>query len=128
MDHADFGKYLAQQRELRGLSLGDVAKETKISESLLKALETGQTERLPTRIFVLNYVRAYALAVGLNAEDTVLRYEEIDKTVQTVPPPQALERARRKKAIVQLLIIVLVLAAAAAAFLWWSRPPTRLPH
>ncbi|MFL5320213.1 MAG: helix-turn-helix domain-containing protein [Myxococcaceae bacterium] len=128
MDHADFGKYLAQQRALRGLSLADVAKETKISESLLKALESGQTERLPTRIFVLNYVRAYALAVGLNAEDTVLRYEEIDKTVQTVPPPPALERARQRKAWVQLLVIVLVVAAAAAAFFWWNRPPIRLPH
>lgn len=128
MDHVDFGKYLAQQRELRGMSLPEVAKVTKISESLLKALESGQTERLPTRIFVLNYVRAYATAVGLDAEETVLRYEEIDKTIQTSPPPAALERVRRKKAIIQLVIIVLVLAAGAAAFIWWSQPPSKLPH
>lgn len=128
MDHLDFGKYLQQQRVLRGMSLEDVAKETKISESLLRALEGGQVERLPGRIFVLNYVRAFAQVIGLNPEETVLRYEEIDKTAQTSPPPAALERQRKKKALIQLAIVVLLIAAGAAAFVWWNAPPTRLPH
>lgn len=128
MDHQDFGKYLQQQRALRGLSLDDVARETKISESLLRALEGGQVERLPGRIFVLNYVRAYAQVIGLNPEETVLRYEEIDKTAQSLPPPAALERQRVKKALIQLVIVVLLLAVGAAAFLWWSSPSTPLPH
>lgn len=125
MDHVDFGKYLQQQRVLRGMSLEAVAKETKISESLLRALEGGQVERLPGRIFVLNYVRAFAHVIGLNPEETVLRYEEIDKTAQTSPPPAALERQRKKKALMQLGIVVLVVAAAAAAFFWLNAPLSR---
>lgn len=128
MDHQDFGKYLQQQRALRGLSLDEVAKETKISESLLRALEGGQVERLPGRIFVLNYVRAYAQVIGLNPEETVLRYEEIDKTAQSMPPPAALEHQRVKKALVQLAIVVLLVAAGVVAFLWWNAQPSRLPH
>lgn len=110
------------------MSLDDVAKATKISESLLRALEGGQVERLPGRIFVLNYVRAFAQVIGLNPEETVLRYEEIDKTAQTTPPPAALERTRKKKALLQLALVVLLIAAGVAAFLFWNAPPTRLPH
>ncbi len=46
MDHVEFGKYLSQQRELRGLSRDDVARETKIPPTLIAALEAGQVERL----------------------------------------------------------------------------------
>ena len=42
MDHAEFGKYLAQQRELRGMSRDEVSAKTKIPVSLLSALEGGQ--------------------------------------------------------------------------------------
>lgn len=78
MDHADFGRYLSQQRELRGMSRDEVARATKIPPTLLAALEAGQVERLPERVFVLNYVRAYARVIGLEPEEAVLRYEEVD--------------------------------------------------
>ncbi|MET0401105.1 MAG: helix-turn-helix domain-containing protein, partial [Cystobacter sp.] len=42
MDYVEFGKYLSQQRELRGLSRDEVSRVTKISPSLLAALEEGQ--------------------------------------------------------------------------------------
>jgi cytoskeletal protein RodZ len=116
VDHVEFGKYLSQQRELRGLSRDEVSRVTKISPSLIAALEEGQVERLPSRVFVLNYIRAYATVIGLAPEDAVLRYEEVDKATPE-PSPVVLERERRKRAWVALAVLLVVLGVGAFAAL-----------
>ncbi len=116
MDHVEFGKYLSQQRELRGMSREDVAAATKIPPSLISALESGQVERLPTRIFVVNYIKAYAQVIGLSPEEALLRYEEVDKAVPA-PTPAALERERRKRAWMGLAVMLVALLLGAYAFL-----------
>ncbi len=113
MDYADFGRYLSQQRELRGMSRGDVAAATKISESLIGALETGQVDRLPGRIFVVNYIRAYAQVIGLSVEEALLRYEEVDRA-QTLLSPLELERQRRRRAVQTAGLVALAAAVAGA--------------
>lgn len=116
MDYADYGRYLSQQRELRGLSRDHVSRQTKISPALIDALEAGHLDRLPGRIFVLNYIRSYAAAIGLSPEEAILRFEELDKTVKSVPPPPALERQRRTRAWIILGVVLAVCAAAGYAF------------
>lgn len=116
-DYAAFGRFLAQQRELRGLSRSDIAKATKIPSTLIDALETGQAERLPAKVFVLNYVKAYARAIGMSPEEAVLRFEEIDATARAMPPPAALERARTRRALVTLVVVALVAGVLVVALL-----------
>lgn len=77
MDAADFGKFLSQQRELRGMSRETVASATKIPLAQIVALEAGELSKLPSRLYVLNYIRAYAGVIGLSPEDALLRYEEL---------------------------------------------------
>lgn len=120
MDFADFGRYLTQQRELRGMSKDEVAKTTRIPMSIITALEDGAVARLPGRVFVLNYIRAYAGVIGLSPEEALLRFEEIDQTLKSAPPPAALERARRRKAW-GILALVLTGLAACAGVAWLSR-------
>jgi cytoskeletal protein RodZ len=110
VDYADYGKYLSQQRELRGLSREDVARATKIPFALIGALESGHVDRLPARVFVLHYIKAYAQVIGLSADEAVLRYEEIDKTAAAMPPPAALELQRRRRAWVTLSLLLLGVA------------------
>lgn len=116
MDYVDFGKYLTQQRELRGMSREDISRATKIPPSLIVALEEGQVERLPARIFVVNYVRAYASVIGLAPDEAVLRYEEVDKATPA-PSPAVLEKERRKRAWVGLTVMLFVAALGVYAFL-----------
>jgi cytoskeletal protein RodZ len=71
-----FWRQLAQERELRGVSLEEVAERTKIPRSTLERLESGTPEHLPARVYLVGYLRAYADAVGLDADDVVLRFEE----------------------------------------------------
>lgn len=107
MDHVEFGKYLSQQRELRGLSRDEVSRVTKISPSLIAALEEGQVERLPSRVFVVNYIRAYATVIGLAPDEAILRFEEVDKATPE-PSPVVLERERRRRAWWVLGVVLLV--------------------
>ena len=107
MDHVAFGRYLSQQRQLRGLSRDDVSRVTKISPSLIAALEEGQVERLPGRIFVVNYIRAYAQVIGLEPEEAILRFQEVEQA-PVEPAPEALERERRRKAWLRLLVLLLL--------------------
>ena len=81
MNHTEFGRYLSQQRQLRGLSRDEVSRVTKIPPTLLEALEEGTVRRLPERVFVLKHVRAYAEVIGLAPDEAALRYEEVE------PPP-----------------------------------------
>ena len=68
---ASFGENLRQQRELRGISLRDIAEATKISVRFLQALENDRVDILPGGIFRRSFVREYARFVGLDAERMV---------------------------------------------------------
>jgi cytoskeleton protein RodZ len=70
----DVGTALRDAREQRGLSLDRLSRATKISVTSLAAIETNQRDKLPQRVFLRGFVRAYAREVGLNPEDTVARY------------------------------------------------------
>ena len=111
MQYEELGRYLKQQRELRGLSLEVVARTTKIPSTLIVALETGQFERLPARVFVINYIRAYAQVIGLAADEAVLRYEEVDRQAAAAPPIE-LEQKRKKRALASLAAVLLAVLVA----------------
>jgi len=68
---ADLGARLKQARQTKGVSLRDIATTTKISVVALEALERNDYARLPGGIFDRAFVRAYALAVGLDPEEAV---------------------------------------------------------
>ena|SRR5712692_6598564 len=97
------------------MSRAEVATATKIPVNLLAALENGQVERLPERVFVVNYIRAYAQVIGLATDEAVLRFEEVDKSLAASSPDAVTEgtkRGSRPLAVVVLLLIVLGLLAA----------------
>jgi len=96
---ADFGRYLKQQRELRGLSVDDVVKATRIPPTLVGALETGHSERFPERVFVVNYIKSYAKVVGLSPDDALNRYHELPGVEQPEAfDPRELEAVRQRRA------------------------------
>ena len=68
MDEVDAGRLLKQAREAKGLALGDLSRTTKISRSILSALEAGDVAHLPSGIYARGFVKAYAREVGLDPE------------------------------------------------------------
>jgi hypothetical protein len=59
-----FGEELRRLRESAGLSLEDIATETKISKQILQSLENGEFRFLPQKVFSRNFVSQYAVVVG----------------------------------------------------------------
>lgn len=70
----DFGLKMKRAREARGVSLREIANITKISISALEALERSDISRLPGGIFTRAFVRAYAVEIGLDPEQTVREF------------------------------------------------------
>ena len=62
-----FGARLRLERERRQIRLSSISDNTKISVSLLEALERGDVSRWPVGIYRRAFIRAYAEAVGLDA-------------------------------------------------------------
>lgn len=70
-----FGKWLRHERERRQISLESVAERTKINIGLLKGLERDDVSRWPSGLFRRSFIRAYATAIGLDAEAIVLEFQ-----------------------------------------------------
>jgi len=67
------GAAIRMRREARGLSLDELSLTTRIKPQYLAALEAMRLEDLPSRPFVVGYVRACAGALGLDPEQAVER-------------------------------------------------------
>src|SRR6185503_8096813 len=134
---ASFGEELRREREIRGISLKEIADATKISKRFLEAIERNDHKTLPAPVFTRGFVREYARYLGLNAEDMVNRYnyasagdDRIEKPpTHPVPPPLAEPpkklRARRgiPPAFLRMdgnLILAVVLFGAVLGGAWWA--------
>jgi hypothetical protein len=66
-----FGPRLRAERERRGISIETIASVTKVGEDLWDALERNDFSRWPSGIFARAFVRDYARAIGLDADEVV---------------------------------------------------------
>lgn len=77
---ASFGEKLRLEREMRGVSLREIADATKISVRFLRALEEDRIEVLPGGLFPRSFVRQYALCLGLDAEALASEFSALHAT------------------------------------------------
>jgi transcriptional regulator with XRE-family HTH domain len=70
-DRDTFGPRLRRERERRGIALETIAAVTKVGVDLWEGLERNDLRRWPSGIFARAFVRDYARAVGLDADDVV---------------------------------------------------------
>src|SRR5215212_9772661 len=76
---AAFGDWLRRQREMREISLRDIADRTKISLRYLQAMEDDRFDLLPAPIFAKGFLREYARYVGLNPDEVVNHYLSVQQ-------------------------------------------------
>jgi len=96
MDSASFGEWLRRQREMREISLRDIADRTKISLRYLEAMETNRFDLLPAPVFAKGFLREYARYVGLSPDEVVNHYLSAFPQPQ-VPGDEAAGRPRGGK-------------------------------
>lgn len=146
---ASFGEELRREREIRGISLKEIADSTKISRRFLEAIERNDHKTLPAPVFTRGFVREYARYLGLNTEDIVNRYnfaaagddriEKSDHLDRLVHPPtpetspgasrHALPQAgegkprsipRASSIFNRGALITVMIIAALGAVTWWA--------
>jgi cytoskeletal protein RodZ len=75
IDVTTFGEFLRDARERRGLTLQQIAHETRIPWRHLDALEHGNLDAVPTGVYRRAEIRAYADAVGLDRTLALTQFE-----------------------------------------------------
>lgn len=112
------GAYLARQRELRGISLEELASRLRIPVRSLQRLEAGAFDRDPDG-FARGFVRTVAIALGLPPDETVAHMlPEADGDDDG--GPGALGRVARAVALA-----VALGAAGGSAWVWFASGASR---
>jgi cytoskeletal protein RodZ len=111
------GAYLRRERELRHVSLEELVQTTRIPLRMLQRIEDDRFEELPGEVFARGFLRSYARALGLSAEQVLERYGEGRKVEAPSPAPllssiQAPERGRRFGIAIALVILVILFTLA----------------
>lgn len=68
------GWCVASIRNTKGISLEEIAHDTKLKVSTLQAIEEGKFEFLPGGIYNISYIRQYARAIGADESSLVELY------------------------------------------------------
>ncbi|SIQ27059.1 Helix-turn-helix domain-containing protein [Alkalispirochaeta americana] len=102
---------LRSAREVRGLSLEQVERDTHISKRYIQALEVEDFDQLPGEAYLLGFLRSYAAYLGLDPDDVVGLYRNMQIQEQPLPMDELLDRKPLKvpvKSLAGLLLVVLL--------------------
>lgn len=81
------GQRLKKARDMRGMTVAQVARELYISERYLQAIEADNYALLPEPAFVRGYMRRYAQLVQLSPDDIVAGFDESYAADSRTPEP-----------------------------------------
>jgi len=87
MAKGTFGERLKRERELREVTVHEIASATRIAPKFLEALENEQWEKLPGGVFGRGFVRSIARYLGLSEENLLSEYD-LARVESTTPAPQ----------------------------------------
>jgi len=122
---SSFGETLKRERELRQISLREIAEATKINLRYLDALERDDFRHLPGGVFNKGFVRAYAQFIGIDPESMVTAYLEEENRQQARatratgatthdPEPSAPPRSLVGRLWFVALVVILIVVVLAA--------------
>ena len=105
------GDALRSERLRIGMTLEQIATQTKIGQYLLQAIEANQFDRLPGGLLTRSFLRQYAQVLGLDAEEVVASFKQ-----QFEEPVLALSTLQPKYSCSQLPLLPIVFWFGTAIF------------
>ncbi len=130
------GERLREERVRRGLTIEQVAGQTKIHASMLEAIETENFDLLPGGFFARSFIRQYARALGVDEAEIE---PELQRLTGSEPAPVAqaengfrpemnirplalsYNRRRSRQPLGALIAFLLIVAACSAIYALWER-------
>ena len=128
-DVPSVGERLRAAREERGLSLEEIAAQTRIPRRHLESIEAADWDKLPAPTYTIGFARSYATAVGLDRVDIAdqlrgemggTRTTTTAEVFEPADPARTMPKSLVIGAIVAVLVLVLVMS-------WLSRRSLEQP-
>lgn len=113
------GEKLRQAREERGISISEVAEQTRISSLYLKSIEDDNYKPLPGGIFNKGFVKAYAKYVGIDEQEAlqdyarlIAKHDEVSELEQPRYRPEVLtDDARTASSMIPTIVFAGIILA-----------------
>ncbi|MFL6374984.1 MAG: helix-turn-helix domain-containing protein, partial [Pyrinomonadaceae bacterium] len=122
------GEKLRQAREEKGLTLGGVAEQTRISSLYLEAIENDDYKILPGGIFNKGFVKSYAKSVGIEEQEALMDYQAVLARSETVTEsdqraykPQVLTDDRSGSILPTIIVAAIILGVMTVGILYLVR-------
>ena len=110
------GTILRRERELRHMSIEEIAQTTRIPLRLLRLLEDDQFDELPGDVFARGYIKSYARTLGLESKQLIRKLDETTADREREPTPlpavETPERGRRFGIAIALVVLLILFTLA----------------
>jgi len=121
------GEKLRQAREARGVTVSEVADQTRISSLYLEGIENDDYRALPGGVFNKGFVKSFAKFVGLDEHEALSDYSRLlaesgaDNTSQDarVYRPTVLTDDRSRPSIIPTVILTAIILALLSGGVFW---------
>ncbi|WP_236603921.1 helix-turn-helix domain-containing protein [Sandaracinus amylolyticus] len=109
---------MRHEREVRQISLEELAQTTRIPLKMLQHLEEDRHDHLPGEVFARGFLKSYARAIGVPEGEAVERWAQHRRPQIAAPAPIAAatitppERSRRFGIAIALVILLILFTLA----------------
>lgn len=110
------GRFLRRERELKQISVEELAQATRIPLKMLHHIEEDRFDQLPGEVFTRGFLRSYAKALGVEADEVLARYGQGRRAqvltpapITSITPP---EKGRRFGIAIALVILLILFTLA----------------
>lgn len=123
------GDALRSERLRLGLTLEQIATQTKIGQYLLQAIEANQFDRLPGGLLTRSFLRQYAQVVGVDAEEVVASFkQQFEEPVLTLAALQPKYGYSQLPLMPIILWFVIAIFGCAGLYAVWENVRRSLPQ
>jgi len=113
------GARLKHERELRGMSVEEIARATRIPLASVERLEADRFDDLPGEVFVRGFLRGYARAISVDPDEILALYGAARRVPYVAPVPVStnpVRREGRRVGVAIAFVLLLVLCTMALSF------------
>jgi cytoskeletal protein RodZ len=108
------GSFLKRQRELKHMSVAEVARLTRIPSPSLECIESDRFDELPGEVFVRGFLKSYAQAIGVVPLEVLARYTSSRRMAFVTPlpmtsPAQAVRTGQSRRFGVAIAFVLLLI-------------------
>lgn len=116
------GQRLCEARESSGLSREDVARELRLQEKLIAALEAGDLRQLPPAAYISGYLRSYARLLGMPADQLIAEYlaEPITPSLYRATDRTGMPKMTSRDPKIRLMSYAVAAVTALLFAAWWA--------